>query len=408
MLTRKDVGHEIAGEIRDSKGGAVAVLLLRLKRYRQEHILFDNFLNDAVTERVKQSLRPEDRVFEIGENRFALLLPGVRGSNHAQLAANRLVRSFVDPISNGFQQVQVMPTIGIAVYPDHGDVPEQLLDGAEWAFEQASLSNDRYALAQLDGRRRSIPYDALRDAIQQNRLDVNFQPIWDMRSGRLFGAESLARWSHPEFGEVNPTEFVLLAEQTGLIAGFTRWSLNATLRHCASALARDAGLHFAINLSPRVFHDPGIVEQVTGAAQIWEVPSDRIVLEVTESAVMEDAEVSARVLHRLRDIGFGIAIDDFGIGYSTYSYLKRFPATELKIDQSFVRDLAVDPRSANLVRSMVELGHSLGMRVVAEGVETPEVGKQLGDMGCDLAQGYWFGAPQPAESFIAGLPDSPG
>ncbi|MBK8285835.1 MAG: EAL domain-containing protein [Ahniella sp.] len=402
------MSHEIAGEIRAADGGSVAVLLLRLRRYRQEHILFDNFLNETVTERVKQSLRPEDRVFEIGENRFALLLPGVRGSNHAQLAANRLVRSFVEPINNGVQQVQVMPTIGIAVYPDHGDTGEQLLDGAESAFEQASLSNDRYALAQINGRRRSISYDALRDAIQQNRLEVNFQPIWNMRTNRLFGAESLARWSHPEFGEVNPTEFVLLAEQTGLITGFTRWSLNGTLRHCASALARNPDLHFAINLSPRVFHDPGVVEQINGAAQIWEVPSDRIVLEVTESAVMEDAEISARVLHRLREIGFGIAIDDFGIGYSTYSYLKRFPATELKIDQSFVRDLAVDPRSANLVRSMVELGHSLMMRVVAEGVETPELAKLLGDMGCDLAQGYWFGAPVTAEVFIKGLPDSSG
>jgi EAL domain-containing protein (putative c-di-GMP-specific phosphodiesterase class I) len=163
-------------------------------------------------------------------------------------------------------------------------------------------------------------------------------------------------------------------------------------------------LRFSINLSPRVFHEPGLVEQFRNAVAIWDVPAEDIVLEVTESAVMEDPSLSAIVLGQLRDLGFGISIDDFGIGYSSFAYLKRFPATELKIDQEFVLDIAANPRSARLVHSMIDLAHHLDLVAIAEGVEDAATLSRLCEMGCDLAQGFFFGRPQPAAEFLSALP----
>ena len=205
-------------------------------------------------------------------------------------------------------------------------------------------------------------------------------------------------------GAISPTDFVLLAEQTGLIESLTRWSVNTTLRHAAAARARGQRLRFAINLSPRVFHEPGLVEQFRNAVAIWDVPATDIVLEVTESSVMEDPSLSAIVLGQLRDHGFGISIDDFGIGYSSFAYLKRFPATELKIDQEFVLDIGGNARSARLVHSMIDLAHHLDLVAVAEGVEDEATLARLRDMGCDLAQGFLFGRPQPAAEFLSLLP----
>lgn len=405
MLNRADVLRELEAErVRAAEAREhFAFLLLRVQRHREEHQLFGDYLSMAARTRIRAALRPQDRILPVGDNTFALILPNLRDSGHALLAANRLVRAFREPLLVGERLQQALPTIGITMYPEHGEQAEILCHAAEQAFAQALTSRDRYQLFQPERARSEPPYVDLREAIVNNRLEVFLQPLWDIGAHGVVGAESLARWHSDVHGAISPTDFVLLAEQTGLIESLTRWSVNTTLRHAAAARARGQDLRFSINLSPRVFHEPGLVEQFQNAVAIWDVPAEHIVLEVTESSVMEDPSLSAIVLGQLRDHGFGISIDDFGIGYSSFAYLKRFPATELKIDQEFVLDIDRNPRSARLVHSMIDLAHHLDLVAVAEGVEDEATLSRLRDMGCDLAQGFLFGRPQPAADFVAAL-----
>src|SRR5207342_378191 len=195
--------------------------------------------------------------------------------------------------------------------------------------------------------------------------------------------ESLARWNSPRWGPVEPSLFIPLAEQTGLITPLTRWSLNNSLHFCAEARRSGLDLPISINLSPRVFPERGIVEQILGALRIWDIPPSSVILEVTETAVMDDLQLSARLLQRLRSEGLRIAIDDFGIGHSTFAYLQHIPATEMKIDKSFVIDMHRDERTRQLVHSMIDLAQNLGLEVVAEGVEDSETMLELVELGCD-------------------------
>ncbi|MEO6173329.1 MAG: EAL domain-containing protein, partial [Arenimonas sp.] len=233
------------------------------------------------------------------------------------------------------------------------------------------------------------------------RLEVYFQPFWDLRKQKIVGMESLARWKSPQHGPVRSDHFIPFAEQTGLIGALTRWSVNASLHHFGKLQKMDQELCVAINLSARVFHEQGIVEQILGALNIFDVPTKALVLEVTENAIMSDLQLSARVLENLREKGVRISIDDFGCGYSSFEYLKKFPATELKIDKSFVFDITRSKRSEQLVRSMIDLAHNLNIVAIAEGVENQATADLLTEMDCDFAQGYFYGRPIPAEQFIA-------
>lgn len=393
----------LAAGIADRGEGMLGVMLLRVQRFRQVNLLFADGLGAAVSRLASTVLRPEDTVLRIGECDFAVILPNMRNSHHAVLAAHRLVRGFREPVEVDGTPVQVAVTIGVAVCPEHGETARDLCRHAEIAFAQAQRSGAQYALYSREEEQAEVPFDDLRDAIVNNRLEVYLQPIWDLGRNVLAGAESLARWRHPVRGMVPPDMFIPLAEQTGLVVPLTRWSINATLRHCAAARKAGHPISVAINLSARVFHEQGIVEQILGALSLWEVPPELVVLEVTENAIMEDPELSAQVLKRLRDHGLRIAIDDFGAGYASFSYLKRFPATELKIDRDFVKDVLVDQRSAQLVRAMIDMAHHLQITAVAEGVEDKEIVDRLIGMGCDFAQGYYFGRPVPAEELIASL-----
>jgi EAL domain-containing protein (putative c-di-GMP-specific phosphodiesterase class I) len=243
----------------------------------------------------------------------------------------------------------------------------------------------------------------LRAALDNGRILAHLQPIWDLRTRRVVGAESLARWHCADLGVVSPDVFVPLAEQTGLIGELTRWSVNATLRHAGEARLGERGMRFSINLSPRVFLEHSFGDQLLAALRLWDVPPEALTLEVTEGAVMEDPENGAEVLHRMSAAGMSISIDDFGTGYSSFAYLRQFPADEVKIDRAFIREVVDQPRSAHLVGSMIELAHRLGMRVVAEGVEDEATLEVLTGLGCDLAQGFHLGRPQPAADFVAGL-----
>jgi diguanylate cyclase (GGDEF)-like protein len=382
----------------------LGVLLLRLRRLREFRIGFGYAAADRMAElahrRMVEVLRPTDTVLRTGEAEYVVIVPDMPNPDHALLAAHRLVRAFEEPLPLDERAVLATVAVGIACGPGDGDDADMLLRRAEQAYRQARLSVDRLAQFSPDHDAVDVPHADLHEAIVNNRLQIHLQALWDLHGDFLAGAESLARWNSPHWGQVEPSSFIPLAEQTGLITPLTRWSLNNTLNLCSQARRQGLAIPFSINFSPRVLPERGVVEQILDALRIWDVPPESIVLEVTETAVLEDPAVSARLLHRLRDAGLRISIDDFGTGHSSFSYLQTLPATELKIDKSFIADLKHGTRPLRLVRSLIDLARNLDMEVVAEGVEDRETLEHLKELGCDRAQGYYIGMPMPAAEFI--------
>ena len=380
------------------------MLHVHLRRLRQISIALDHDIADAVPaaveERLRAFLRSADLVARIGEQDFMVVLPNLLSPGHAELAAQRVLREFERPLHVLGRLIEATVALGLAWSPEHAGSADALARRATAALDVALGSGNRLKLASGTVEPLLL-LDELREALVNNELGMVFQPVHALDDGGVVAVEALARWYCPDRGPIGPGRFVPLAEQGGLVPELTRWSLHTALREYAALRELLPKLRCSINLSPRVFSDSGIAEQVSAALSIWDIPPQQLVVEVTETAVMEDPEYSARALHALREVGIGIAIDDFGKGYSSFSYLKHFPATELKVDQTFVADLFRDERSLQLVRSMIDLGHNLGLTVTAEGVEDAATLERLHALGCDHAQGYHLGRPQPREAWTA-------
>jgi diguanylate cyclase len=405
MTTRTDVFEAIARMVGARNGEDVsAVLIARMPRYGELAATFGyatlDRVEDAIEAAMRHTLRPIDSVHRVGEGAFAILLPALKASNLAALAAVRLAAAIEQPFEANGQRVLASVTIGIAIAPEHGTEPDALCRNAERACVEAARHVDRFKFYTPTADALTLSDADLRMAIALGHLDLALQPIHALESGRIAGAEALARWQYGG-SAIPPARFVQLAEQSGSIGALTHWSLNTTLRHAATAQAHDPSLFFAVNISPHVLRQPDFVEQVIGALSIWGVPGTGLELEVTESSLMEDPSHSSRVLSRLRDQGIRVAIDDFGTGYSSFAYLRQLPATELKIDISFVSALSRDERVAKVVRSMIAVAHQLDMLVIAEGVEDAETLERLREMKCDLVQGHYMGMPMPAADFVA-------
>ena len=387
-------------------GASFAVMLLRVQGLREFTLRFGYEQGEQAQTKacalIAQSLRPADRVFVAGEDTFAVILPGLLNQQHALLASTRLLQAFEQPLKGAVSPWQGRAIMGIALYPEHGDHADQLCRHAQMAQDNAQRRGEHCAIYQPHATQVEILYEELREAIEANRLQVYFQPILDLQSRRISAVESLARWNSAHRGEVSPTSFVPFSEQSDLITALTRWSIHATLRHAAS-LPDAHGLSFAINFSPQVFSRPGMVEQLLDALDIWGVAPTDVVAEITETALVNDLDLSVRTLHRLRDRGVRIAIDDFGTGYASIGYLRRFPATELKIDQSLIAGMRDEPHTARLVSGVINMAHHMDLATVAEGIEDQATEALLTDMGCDYGQGYRLGRPRPAADFIAGF-----
>ena len=310
------------------------------------------------------------------------------------------------------REVTVSASAGIVLRPEDGDSAETLLRRAELAMYSAKHSHSVFArfTPELDrhSAERLAMIGALRQATQREELVLFCQPKVDCHSGTLAGVEALVRWQHPEHGLILPDRFIGLAEEAGLISLITRWVLNAALLHIRSWL--DAGLEVpaSVNLSAHDFDDPQLPGIVAELLEHWAVPARLLTVEVTETAVLEDPARAMDVLSRLGAHGVRASLDDFGTGYSSLSAIQRLPLQEIKIDRSFVRDMALAHRDRAIVRSTIELGHSLGLRVVAEGVEDEATFRLLTELGCDQAQGYVFARPLPAEELLSWMRESGG
>jgi EAL domain-containing protein (putative c-di-GMP-specific phosphodiesterase class I) len=346
---------------------------------------------------IRESLRPVDDVFRAGDECFAVILPDLPARNHALLATTRLSRAFEQPLNIGGVPWQGRLRMGATFFPQDGNDADLLWRRAQMALQDAAWRGEPFAFYDARKSRVDIDYNELRESIEANQLLAYFQPVWDLRTRRISGVESLARWTSPTLGPVSPDQFITFAEQSDLIVALTHWSINATLREAAAL--KDRGLSFAINLSARAFAQGALVEQLSDALSIWGVAPTAVVAEVTETALVDDLDLTARVLRQLRDLGMRVAIDDFGTGYAAITYLSRFPATELKIDKTLIDPITRDPHAARLADSIIQFAHRLDMTTVAEGIADAGTDRLLSEMGCDHGQGFHLGMPAPAPEF---------
>jgi EAL domain-containing protein (putative c-di-GMP-specific phosphodiesterase class I) len=321
--------------------------------------------------------------------------------------ARRLLRALEQPVVVDGMEIEVGGSLGVALAPRHGDDPAALLKHADVAMYEAKASTGglRVYEADLDFRdpRRLTVVAELRTALQRDELDVHVQPQGLLLTGTVKSVEALVRWQHPELGWMQPDEFIPIAERSGLIGPLTTRVLDASLAACAQWRAEGHDLGVAVNLSARSLHDADLVEEVARLLRRHGVPANRLTLEVTEGSVMADPTRAIALLHQLRDLGVRLSVDDFGTGYSSLSYLKRLPIHEVKVDRSFVTTLADGGEDLAIVRAIIDLGHTLGLEVVAEGVEDAATWDLLTGMGCDIVQGWHLARPMPTGELCAWL-----
>jgi diguanylate cyclase (GGDEF)-like protein/PAS domain S-box-containing protein len=381
----------------------VALLVIHLDRLRDVHETIGRragqVLLRELEERWSAALGDHDTLADLGGGEFALLLPGATEESACAVAGG-LLHALEHPFEVQGATVELGANVGIAVYPDHADDPDTLLRHADVAATEAKHSQRGYAVYTADNDhnrtdRLTLAAD-LRRAIDQDELVLQYQPQVDVRSGGLTVVEALVRWHHPTRGLLSPDDFIPLAEQTRLIRPLSRFVLRAAVEQCRAWQVGGLDIRVAVNISVHDFQDPELPDYVADLLNTSGVAPNRLCIEITESALLVDPPRARDMLGRLRALGVHTAIDDFGTGYSSLAYLKDLPLDELKIDRSFVKDMAEDAGARAIVRAVIDLAHDLGLQAIAEGVEDHATREVLASLGCDLAQGYYFCPPVTA------------
>jgi len=384
-----------------------ALLMLDLDRFKEVndtlgHQIGDELLQE-VARRLQAELRTCDAVARLGGDEFAVLL-GETDEVTAPLVVSRLIEVLEAPIQLAGQEVAIGASAGIALYPQHGEDVTTLVRRADMAMYVAKRSGSGYAVStpehEQPATERLARIGALRNAIATDQLVLYYQPIVDCATQKVTGAEALVRWHHPQHGLIPPDQFIPLAEETGLIRQLTRWVVRTAVSDCAAWQRAGLALGVAVNLSAHDVQDPELPSVISARLADADLDAGWLTLELTETALMGDPEQALLVLGRMKEMGIRIAIDDFGTGYSSLSYLTRLPANQLKVDRSFVSGLATGDREAAVVRSTIELAHTLGLTVVAEGVEDEATMELLVRAGADNAQGFLIGRPTPRRELM--------
>ncbi|NEK86118.1 EAL domain-containing protein [Blastococcus saxobsidens] len=403
-LLRDRLDQALAGAARSS--AEVAVLLVDLDRFKEINDSLGHSYGDALLQQVAPRLagvlRDGDTVARLGGDEFAVLLPAVDGVAEAEAVAERLREALHRSFDVDGVTLDVEVSVGIAVSPWHGTDSDALLRSADIAMY---VAKERKAGAvvfaaedHVTAPSRLTVLGDLRRALEDDELFLHYQPKFTLDGERIEGVEALLRWQHPTRGLVPPAEFVPVAEGTGIILRLTERVLDLALAQARRWYDAGHPMPVAVNLSTRCLLDAGLPDLVARLLDRHGVPARLLRLEVTESAVMADAARCTDVLQRLHDLGLRLSIDDFGTGYSSMVHLRRLPVDELKIDRSFVMGMTTSAHDAVLVRTAVDLGHNLGLTVVAEGVEEPEHVAALRELGCDIAQGYHYARPMAADA----------
>ncbi|PWU25493.1 MAG: GGDEF-domain containing protein [Candidatus Rokuibacteriota bacterium] len=386
---------------------AGAVLLIDLDHFKEVNDTLGHQKGDLLLKdigvRLRGALRESDTIARLGGDEFGVLLPhldsGAGAIEVAEKIRAALERDFViDDLPVGIDA-----SVGIALYPEHGEDVDILLQHADVAMYEAkrthsgiehySVEHDPYNPVRL------AMVGELRKGLEQNEVLLHYQPKVDLETGKVAGAEALVRWQHPARGLISPVEFVPMAERTGLIRPLSRYVLNMAIGQCHEWTEAGLALKVSVNLSTRNLLDPTLPDDVARLLGKWHLPASLLELEITESTIMVDPKRAMEVLRRLNEMGITLSIDDFGTGYSSLAYLKELPVNELKIDRTFVEAMTSNRGDAFIVRSTIDLAHNLRLQVVAEGVEDAETMSELTDLGCNVAQGFHLSRPLPPHEF---------
>ncbi|KIY40428.1 histidine kinase [Pseudomonas sp. 10-1B] len=391
------------------QGGCFALMFIDLDGFKPVNDAFGHHIGDlllkAVAARLRGHLHSQDTLARIGGDEFVLLVE-LQEPNDAMDVAVKQVNLVSRPFRVAEHDLQLSASLGIVLYPGNGQDQHELLRNADAAmYHVKSAGKNGYSFFDVsmnsNARQQLQLLQDLRQALEQRQFRLHYQPKFDAQACQPIGAEALLRWEHPQQGLLLPDRFIGLAEKTGLIIPIGEWVLDEACRQMRQWLDQGhQGWRMAVNLSAIQFCHAGLVESVAQALQQSGLPANCLTLEITETTAMHDADASLTVLQHLAEMGVDLSIDDFGTGYSSLMYLKRLPANELKIDRGFVRDLEHDSDDAAIVSAIVALGQALGLRIVAEGVETDRQQDFLTRLGCDSLQGYLLGQPVPAEQFM--------
>jgi diguanylate cyclase (GGDEF)-like protein len=412
MNSRQKTFKLISSQI-DASEKNIAFLIVKIRRFKEINTVYgfkkgDKYL-EYVEEKLKKILRPADLVGRIGDNEFGLLLSGLNNTSHALLAANKIISEFKHATEIDGSKISPRLVIGIAAKPDHGNTFDELLHAATLALQLAEKNNENYLLHQVlndDMPPGLMLENEIKFALEDDEFSLFCQPKINLKSEKLYGGESLIRWNSKKYGFINTQYFIDVLEGSNLLMPITSWVLNGALRQCIRYQDVYPEFRVAVNLSPSLLTSRSIVEIVSNAVKIWSVHPSSLILEVTEGAMMMNPQKSLEILNEFHQLGFGISIDDFGTGYSSLAYLKNLPADELKIDKSFVMNMANDKKDESIVKAAVDLAHALGLRTVAEGVEDEKTMDLLMNMNCDFAQGFYMAKPMPCDDLIIWMQDS--
>ncbi|OWT69173.1 MULTISPECIES: bifunctional diguanylate cyclase/phosphodiesterase [unclassified Achromobacter] len=384
----------------------VAVMFLDLDGFKEVNDSYGHQAGDhllvQMAGRIRQSVRAQDTVARVGGDEFVLVAT-INDPQDAATIADELVRLIGEPLALQGQDLLVTVSVGIAIYPGDANTPEDLLKAADTAMYHAkSLGRNQYCFFETSMKSNGASHMALlqdlRLALKRQEFELHYQPKFRAPDGPVTGVEALLRWRHPTRGMVMPDDFIPLAERTGQIVSIGEWVIDEACRQLADWRTRGRNeLSMAVNISPVQFSHANFVPAVRGALERHRIGTDQLVLEITETTAMRDVDASLVTLHQLRELGVRISIDDFGTGYSSLLYLKRLPASELKIDRGFISELKAGSEDAAIVASIIALGETLNLNVVAEGVETNDQQALLTQLGCDSLQGYLLGRPVSAQ-----------
>ena len=398
----------------NDKGYEFSVLLIAIERFSEINntLGHDNgdLLIKQIGSRLQNDVKQSDLLARLASDEFVILMPKLN-SEACESIGQRILDSFEHPFGTEGVNIDVSARIGIAAYPEHGNDPKSLLQRADIAVYEAAANKQHVAVydAEQDPHKpeRLSMMGELRKGLEQGEFEFYYQPKVDIKTGKITAVEALIRWIHPEHGFMPPDDFIPLAEQTGHVQKLTEWALREGFGQCRQWLDAGDRIRMGINLSARDLTNRSLPVMVHDLLTEFDLPPELIILEITESAVMEDPQRALSVLNSLKNMGVSLAIDDYGIGYSSLSYLKKLPVSEIKVDKSFVMDLATNAEDEILVRSTVDLGHNLGLKVTAEGVEDIESLDKLSSYGCETAQGYHISKPLPVAAFEEFMATSP-
>lgn len=395
-------------------GRPCALLAVELTRFREINYTLGHQIGEEVLKqasmRIRDAVNEDALVAWICNIQFGILLPDANQGMAIEVA-RIVVAAMEEPLPARESNYEVGARAGIAAIPGHGNDPDDLLRHADIALNQARTTGAEYAVYDpaLDPYKpqRLALLGEFRQAIRDDQLTLYCQPKADLRTGRITSVEALVRWQHPEYGLLLPDQFIALIEPTELIQLLTHRMLESSLRQAHEWRKEDLSLPLAVNLSARNLLDPGLPDQIGGLMEDWGADASWVGLELTESSIMHDPVTSLRVLKRLHSMGLELFVDDFGTGYSSLSYLMKLPVAVIKIDQSFIMNMMNDADAAAIVKTIIELGHNMGLRVVAEGTASKEIWDALKRLNCDEAQGHYISPPFPAHTFRAWLERSP-